>query len=34
MLNQALAGLRHSEAAELTWRQYDTELELLGGGRP
>ena len=27
---KALAGLRHSEAAELTWRQYDTELEPLG----
>ena len=27
---KALAGLRHSEAAGLTWRQYDTELEPLG----
>ncbi len=26
---KALAGLRHSEAAGLTWRQYDTELEPL-----
>jgi integrase len=27
---KSLAGLRHSEAAELTWRQYDTTLEPLG----
>jgi integrase len=28
---KALAGLRHSEAAGLRWRQYDRELEPLGG---
>jgi integrase len=28
---KALAGLRHGEAADLTWRQYDTTLEPLGG---
>lgn len=27
---KALAGLRHSEAAELTWHQYDATLEPLG----
>jgi integrase len=27
---KALAALRHSEAAGLTWRQYDTDLEPLG----
>ena len=28
---KALAGLRHAEAAELTWAQIDTNLEPLGG---
>jgi integrase len=28
---KALAGLRHGEAAGLTWRQYDATLEPLGG---
>lgn len=28
---KALAGLRHSEAAELNWRRYDATLEPLGG---
>jgi integrase len=28
---KAVAGLRHGEAASLTWRQYDATLEPLGG---